>query len=93
MASVDWIARNWEEFILGANCTVPGSTIVVLCDGQRIVLELKLKRPLIIQCEEAHGAFHSYSDDLPGVYGVGGTKEEAATSFLQAANLAEQESK
>ena len=43
-----------------------------------------INRPVVIKYEEEFGAFHAYRDDVPGVYGVGATKEDAETDFLQA---------
>ena len=47
-------------------------------------------KPIVIKYEEEGGAYHAYSDDIPDVYGVGATKEDAATDFLQAVKLAKE---
>jgi predicted RNase H-like HicB family nuclease len=41
--------------------------------------------PITIEKEREH--YYAYSDDFPGVYGLGKTVEEAKRSILEAMNL------
>jgi predicted RNase H-like HicB family nuclease len=41
--------------------------------------------PITIEKERKH--YYAYSDDFPGVYGLGRTVEEAKRSILEAMNL------
>ncbi len=41
--------------------------------------------PITIEKERKH--YYAYSDDFPGVYGLGKTVEEAKRSILEAMNL------
>jgi predicted RNase H-like HicB family nuclease len=40
-----------------------------------------------IAIEKEDGRYYAYSDDLPGVYGVGGSIEEAKASMLEGIRL------